>query len=149
MVSTPGALGNAGTVVVTGATASTLNVSGGYSQTAGLTQVDAGNTLNVLSGVYAQSGGVTLIDGKLNNAGAYNLTGGTLKGTGTVTGGVDNTGGIVAPGDPPGTLNITGIYTQGSGGTLDIGLGGTVRANLMCWPFPAQLIWAERSTFRS
>jgi hypothetical protein len=124
-ITTPGALSNAGTVLVTGPTASILNVSGGFTQTAGLTEVDAGNTLNVLSGVYAQSGGVTLVDGRLNNTGAYNLTSGTLKGTGTVSGGVDNTGGMVAPGDPPGTLDITGNYTQGTGGTLDIGLGGT------------------------
>lgn len=45
--------------------------------------------------------------------------GGSLSGTGTVGGNLSN-GGIVAPGDSPGTLHVAGNYSQGSGGTLDI-----------------------------
>jgi hypothetical protein len=48
-----------------------------------------------------------------------------LKGTGTVVGNVNNTGGAVAPGDAPGILTINGNYTQGLGGSFDELLAGT------------------------
>jgi hypothetical protein len=50
--------------------------------------------------------------------------GGTLKGVGTIQGNVNNSGGTVAPGASPGTLTITGNYTQGASGTLDMEIGG-------------------------
>ena len=49
---------------------------------------------------------------------------GSLSGTGTVGGSVENSGGTVAPGNSPGVLSITGNYTQGSGGTLNIEIDG-------------------------
>jgi hypothetical protein len=57
-----------------------------------------------------------------------NLAGGTLNGTGTVTGSptaVNNTGGHVAPGTSPGTLTLGGNYLQGAGGSLDVDVTGT------------------------
>jgi fibronectin-binding autotransporter adhesin len=49
------------------------------------------------------------------------LTGGMLSGFGTVTGTVTNMSGTVAPGGTlPGTLTITGNYSQGANGSLSI-----------------------------
>ena len=53
------------------------------------------------------------------------LSGGTLSGSGTVTGDVNNLGGTVAPGTSPGKLTLANDYTQGAGGTLRAELAGT------------------------
>lgn len=75
------------------------------------------------------SGTITVADG-----GALSATGGVfltfspsdfLTGNGDVTAAVFNSGGTVAPGATLGTLHITGPYTQGSTGKLQIQLGGT------------------------
>jgi hypothetical protein len=72
-------------------------------------QASGGGTITVGSGqIFSFNGGLTL------------LTGGTLKGAGTVGGPVTNTSGVVSPGSSPGTLTIGGNYAQGSGGTLAI-----------------------------
>jgi hypothetical protein len=52
-----------------------------------------------------------------------NLQGGTLKGTGTVSGQIINSG-IVAPGSSAGIITGTTGYTQYTTGTLNIELGG-------------------------
>jgi hypothetical protein len=56
------------------------------------------------------------------------ITGGSLFGaTGSITGNVDLTGGVVNPGDGVnliGELKVTGTYTQGSSGVTTIDLGG-------------------------
>jgi T5SS/PEP-CTERM-associated repeat protein len=49
---------------------------------------------------------------------------GTVKGNGTVVADVIN-GGALAPGTSPGSLHVTGNYTQQIGGNLNIDLGGT------------------------
>jgi hypothetical protein len=50
--------------------------------------------------------------------------GGTLTGPGTIVGTLFNSG-FVQPGDAPGTLTISGNYTQSSAGTLNIRLAST------------------------
>ncbi len=55
------------------------------------------------------------------------LDGGVLRGSGQVTGNVTNTSGTVRPGTSPGTLTVTGNYTQGPGGTLAIDVEGTAQ----------------------
>jgi fibronectin-binding autotransporter adhesin len=103
-----GSATNAGNVLVGGMIgnqpAPTLTISADYAQTAGTTQVDG-----------------TLAIGAGHN---FNLSGGTVKGTGTISGSINNTGGIVSPGDSPGTLTITGNYIQGAAGELDILIDG-------------------------
>jgi hypothetical protein len=89
---------------------------------AGTVRVDAGTLL--FSGGLTQTGGVTDVKANTLN-GTVNLQGGTLKGTGTLGGPVDNTGGTVAPGASPGLLTVTGNYTQGPGGTLQEEITGT------------------------
>jgi hypothetical protein len=74
-----------------------------------------------------QTAGVTLVDATLGVQGGFSvaLQGGTLKGNGTVSGVVDNSGGTVAAGTSPGVLTITGDYAQGAGGTLAEEITGT------------------------
>ncbi|MDQ6808333.1 MAG: hypothetical protein M3Z64_02745 [Verrucomicrobiota bacterium] len=75
-----------------------------FSQTAGLLNLDGGNVI-------------------FTNEAA--IDGGSIVGTGTITGNVRNTGGGVAPGHSPGKITISGNYVQGSGGTLTMEIGGT------------------------
>ncbi len=93
---TAGALTNSGTIE-TAAALSTLTVTGAFTQTAGL----------------------TMDNGIINNSSTMELQGGTLAGTGILSGAVDNTGGTISPGDAPGTLTV-GSLNQGSDGSLDI-----------------------------
>src|SRR5439155_744124 len=73
---------------------------------------------------YTQTGGsTTLTGGNLTTGGLVDIRGGSLIGTGTVTGNVANAG-QVSPGASPGILNIAGNYTQTSNGTLNIELAG-------------------------
>lgn len=92
---------NAGTINITGGT---LQLDGGLTQTAGVTNLAGG----AIGGILALQGGV-------------------LSGSGTVNGSLNNSGGIVRPGGSgaTGTLTITGSYTQGAGGTLNAELAGT------------------------
>ena len=112
---------NAGTTQVTNG--ATLSVTSN-STNSGVVNVQGGGTAN-FSGL-TQTAGLTQVDGVLNlvNNSALTLSGtksgGTLLGSGQIVGNVVNTNGIVSPGDSPGTLGITGNYTQGSAGTLDI-----------------------------
>ena len=108
---------NGATVAVQGgaidASSGTLNVDGTLQTTSG--SVSAG-TMNV-GGVLDASGGSV-------SAGTLNvLSGGTLKGTGSVTANVSNSG-TVAPGASPGILTINGNYVQSNTGLLLMEIGG-------------------------
>ena len=90
----------------------------------------AGGTLSVAGGqtfvfpnTYAQSAGVTEIASGGTLQASPTLTGGVLRGGGQVSGNVTNTSGTVRPGSSPGTLTVTGSYTQGAAGVLEIDVG--------------------------
>jgi len=95
---------NQGSMSITGGIS---NLSGTATQTAGTLTVNAGATLTTAT---------------------LNINGGTLNGTGTISGAVINNGGILAAGTSPGTLTITGNYTQGAGGTFLAELAGATTA---------------------
>jgi T5SS/PEP-CTERM-associated repeat protein len=57
----------------------------------------------------------------------FNWTSGTLH-VGTYNGDLTNSAGILAPGRSPGATAVTGSYSQLSGGTLQIEIGGTTSA---------------------
>lgn len=82
--------------------AGTLEAQGGFTQTAGFTQFKGGH---------------------LKTTTAL-LRGGKIGGIGTLTGNLQNDGGIVAPGFSPGTITINGNYTQSASGVLDMEIGG-------------------------
>lgn len=75
---------------------------------------------------YIVEGGTLSVNGNLRTASDGDVTvksGATLKGTGTV-GAVDvEAGGILAPGNSPGTLNVTDL-TLASGGTHQVEIAG-------------------------
>ncbi len=105
-LTTSGTLTNQGSITVDATGVSTsLNIGGTYTQASGTTTLVAGGTL-------AASPTVT-------------LQGGTLFGTGTISGNLSN-GAIVEPGTSvaPGEITITGTYTQTSSGTLNEKVGG-------------------------
>jgi hypothetical protein len=137
-----GAITNAGTLVV--AAGSTFTQSGDFSQTgtlyvqaasilnvsgdlsnAGAVSIDSGSSLTV-GGSYTQtSGTTTIIGGTLTAGPLVDIQGGTLAGTGTINGSVQNAG-LLAIGDSTtvGTLTINGNYSQTSAGTLALKVGG-------------------------
>ncbi|HEX5928062.1 MAG TPA: hypothetical protein VFY48_01580 [Solirubrobacterales bacterium] len=102
-----GTLTNTGTIATSGASANTSTINGTVDQTGAAAQVivPAGTKLS------------------LNNP--LLLKAGKLSGGGTLQGSVDNSGGTVAPGASPGTLTLSGNYTQGAGGSLEIEVAGT------------------------
>jgi hypothetical protein len=57
------------------------------------------------------------------------LSGGNLKGTGAISGPIDNISGDVAPGDSLGELTVTGNYTQGASGAMSILIAGAAAAS--------------------
>ena len=73
---------------------------------------------------FSCAGHAQLAGGTLAAVGGIDLQGaGQLTGVGTLAGDVLN-GGLVAPGASPGTLTITGAYTQTAAGTLAVEVAG-------------------------
>ena len=73
---------------------------------------------------FTQTAGTTSLEGG-NLAGTLNFSGGVLIGTGTINANVSNNGAVVRPGGSAvAALTIVGDYTQSSGGTLDLQIGG-------------------------
>ena len=99
-LTTGGAFSNAGTLAI--GTGSTFTAGGDYTQTAGTTDLQGGT---------------------LAATGVMDLQGGVLSGNGTVSGDMINEA-TVSPGNSPGSIIVTGNYTQTSAGTLVIELGG-------------------------
>ncbi len=83
------------------------------------------NTGTLSMGAYIQNGGQTILNGgNFAFAQTAQLRGGSLSGSGKVTGSISNNA-TVSPGASPGLLTITGSYTEGPGAHLQIELGGT------------------------
>lgn len=78
------------------------------------------NPDNSYGATLVSAGGLRLDGGRINNATV--AAGATLTGNGTVQGSLQNSG-LVSPGHSPGTITITGDYTQAATGTLAIEVG--------------------------
>jgi len=89
------------------------------------------NALNLNGNSLTKTGAGTMqINNALNTGGSVAaFAAGSVTGSGTILGDVVNTGATVAPGNSPGTLTITGNYTQESDATLAIELAGLVQGN--------------------
>jgi RHS repeat-associated protein len=74
------------------------------------------------AGGYTQTGGATILSGG-TLAGTIQLQGGTLTGSGTIGGNLVN-GAEVDLASAPGTLTVSGNYTQTAAGTLALKVGG-------------------------
>ena len=112
---------NAGLFRKTGGT-NTCTLTDTFTNT-GTVEIQSG-TLNP-SGLFVQTAGLTLLDGgNLSVSSPFQLQGGTLAGGGRITGSVTNNG-VVSPGWTNGSLNITANYIQTTNGALNIAVGGT------------------------
>jgi autotransporter-associated beta strand protein len=98
---------------------------GGFSNATGGSLTKIGRSTLTLSGANTYTGdsnvngGVLQVDGSIASPNTFINSGGTLSGTGIIGGNLSNNG-IVSPGDSPGTLQVSGNFSQGSGGVLDI-----------------------------
>jgi hypothetical protein len=92
------------------------------------TRLDINNRLNLNGKTMNITGaGIVSVNNRLDT-GTSGLVAnaGTLQGTGTINGSLENNaGGIVSPGNSPGTLSVDGTYVQAGGSTLLMELGGT------------------------
>ena len=98
----------------------TVNVASG-------TSLEFVNRLSLNGNTLTKTGdGTLLINSSFNTGGGTVVNnGGVIGGGGTVGGNVDNSAGTVAPGNSPGILTVTGNYSQGGGGTLEIEIMGS------------------------
>ncbi len=89
-----------------------------------------GSSLQIFSTLFVTSGPVNLVptasihlDGTLSASQLNVLFGGLLNGNGTIDGNLYNNG-VVAPGNSPGEIIVSGDYVQGPEGTLEIEIAG-------------------------
>ncbi|MEY2562489.1 MAG: hypothetical protein QOH88_682 [Verrucomicrobiota bacterium] len=102
---------------------SVIDQSIAFTNLQGTVRVDSG-TLQF--GNFTQESGTTSMNGgnlKFLNEAVFN--GGSLVGSGTITGHIRNNGAIFAPGFSPGKITIEGNYFQGANGVLNMEIGGT------------------------
>lgn len=130
------------TAINSGPGSNSLDNSGTFQKTAGAatmtfapafknsnTATFSSGTLAFAGGFLQTSGSTTLSGGNISCPFTIDVSGGTLAGNGTITGNVSNAG-SVAPGLSPGSLTITGNYTQTASGILNIQLAGTTPVTL-------------------
>ncbi len=97
----------------------------------GTLMVPAGATLNASSSGYTQLGGKTSLSAgstlQVGTSNGMTILGGTLNGTGTVTGNVNAIAGTLegGTGTAAGVLTVSGAVTLGAGATLAANLDGT------------------------
>jgi uncharacterized repeat protein (TIGR01451 family) len=108
------------------ANSATSNIEPAFTNSGGTISANAG-TMNfkTLTQDTNSNGTTSLNGGALSFVNPFVMNGGTLNGSGNITGDVNNAGGTLSPGTSPGTIAITGNYTQGSTGAMNIELAGT------------------------
>ncbi len=100
-----------------------LTFDGVISGTGSVQQNGTGTTVlvrdNTYTGATTVNAGSLIVDGSIASAQTVVNAGALLGGHGSIGGGLVNSG-IVSPGDSPGTLTVSGNYTQNAAGTLRI-----------------------------
>ncbi|AMV19101.1 autotransporter outer membrane beta-barrel domain-containing protein [Planctomyces sp. SH-PL14] len=125
--------GNNFGVELTKTGAGTLSLSGA-SPWVSTTSVDQGTLI-----VNGTLGAFDLMSGRISSLEVSEF--GTLAGTGTVQGYLDNYGRI-SPGNAPGdigTLNVNGVYMQGSEGVYDVDINAAGQSDQIAVTYAAQL----------
>jgi hypothetical protein len=124
-LTTSGTFSNAGTLTISHGSTFTVGKSGSYSQTSGKTTVDG--TLTTSSTASFPGGSVFLVSG-----GSIKINSGSVFGNGGNLSANVTSNGTITPADSStqtGTLTVTGSYTQGAKGALDINLVGASQFN--------------------
>jgi hypothetical protein len=120
---------NSATGVFSVASGANFTTAGAFTN-AGALSIGTGTTFKTGgTTAFTQTAGSLADDGTLAAAGGVTLSAGTLAGVGSITGNLKSTG-SVTPGDSTtktGTLTDTGVFTQSTGGSLNIGIGGTTK----------------------
>jgi autotransporter-associated beta strand protein len=117
--------GASNTVTVNNAAGAVINgvVGGGI----GLVKAGVGTldltAVNTYTGDTMVNQGALFVDGSIASANTTVQSGALIGGHGMIGGNLSNSG-IVAPGNSPGTLTVSGNYTQSAAGTLFIEVGG-------------------------
>ena len=94
------------------------------------TALGATGAAHLNAGVFEISNDTTTVT--VTGSSFTNLAGGEIRGVGTLNvaaTGLDNAGGLVAPGLSAGTLALTGDYQQGAAGTYATEIGGAVQGS--------------------
>ncbi|MGX5804045.1 autotransporter outer membrane beta-barrel domain-containing protein [Bradyrhizobium sp. Arg314] len=108
--------------------ASAIGGIGTINQIAGTTNLTANSS--GFTGATNVSGGLLAVNGSLANS-LVTISGGTLGGNGTVGGIVAQSGGIIAPGNSIGTLNVAGDIDQAAGSIYRVELTSTGQSDLI------------------
>ncbi|MBL8804756.1 MAG: IPT/TIG domain-containing protein [Planctomycetes bacterium] len=115
---------NQGTFNKVGTAGAPLNVP---LNNAGSLNVSAG-TLTLASFVQASANAVVALGGgSISAPSGLSVAQGSLRGFGTITGNVTNNGTLEPGIGGAGTLTITGTYTQGASGVMNVEIGGTAQ----------------------
>ncbi len=138
----------AGNVAVTTVTAAdSLALSGVISGPGGLQQNGPGTVVLQGTGSYfgptTVNGGKLEVDGWLTNSAVTLNSGGILSGTGSLLSVTLDAGGQLAPGDPTGTLSLSGTLTLQSGAKMAYQLSGAPTGNMVLMP-TGQLVLSDQ-----
>ncbi len=119
-----GGMRNDGTIVADGASALVIDPNALGFVNRGLVQALGAGGIKSIDD-YHQTAGATVVESVFDIANRTLIVdGGTLSGSGTIIGDVDNNAGVVGPGSSPGTLTIDGDFSQGAAGELLIEIAG-------------------------
>ena len=119
-----GGMVNQGTIIAEGSNALVINPNALGFENRGLVQALGAGGIKSADD-YRQTAGATVVESVFDITNRTLIVdGGTLSGSGTIIGDVDNNAGVVGPGSSPGTLTIDGDFTQGAAGELLIEIAG-------------------------
>ena len=122
---------NGGTVTIESAGRLTnQDAFAGYALNGGTLDIQAGAVMDGF-GVTHLNGGTLRVNGQMTQQNGLNITGGTLQGAGTINNNVNNSGGTVGPGNSPGTMTITGDYTQGPSAALAMEIDSLISFDIL------------------
>jgi fibronectin-binding autotransporter adhesin len=121
-VTANGDLSNSGSMSIAGTVAVSADFSNG-----GSVDLLNGGSFTTGGGYTQMDGSTTLSNATLSASGLVDIQGGTLSGSGTINASLQNAAVIqVGQSGAPGSLTVTGDYTQTASGVLDIDIGGYI-----------------------
>jgi len=143
LLSNNGGMVNHGTIIADGGYDLAIDPGTGGFTSDGLIEVVAGSTLD-FTGTLTQTGGATVVNGDLTVSALLDLQGGTIGGTGTVTGQA-NLAGTLDPGRSIGTLTFDRLsILEGAGYVFEIDPTGSDLVRIIGSDDAFQMFAADR-----